>query len=497
MSSEPAKSRAYPNFWLMAALLLLPLMITGESLWLDEGGTAMYALQPDLHSWWQHLNEDTGSDSEMPLSLFVAWMGGKLLGTAEWQLRVVNLIWGALALVAFARAGRKLRIPWLPFFMAIQPYFWFYMNEARPYALQIAGGAWLLVAFLEYIECKGAGNSWAWLFAIAALVLCLTTILAPLPIAAALIALGIMTCVHQWRINQRALLILIAGAVACIPAGIFYLSTVARGAKGAQVWHFSPACLGYVIYELTGMSGLGPSIDSLRAIAQSAGHISLVLHHPWQFLLPAIGLFVLLLVFVIGLCRGLSDERRLVGMAIVIVLVITSLGFVIGSVCLHRAFWARHFAPVFPFYTAIVAMAVAGLISSRQWLVRILPWLLMALLLYSSLNLRFAPAYRKENYRGAVQFARSALEEKKSVWWVAGWLLPTYYHLDLSAQPESGRLYDPEFAPMENLAMPDFIIMSRPETFDPAGGVRNIIQSRHYQLVQTNNAFTIWTSPGK
>jgi len=69
-----------PWWWLLPALLL-PLMITNESLWIDECDTAIYSIQPDFHSWRQHLNQDANADCQMPLSMFFAWITGRALGT--------------------------------------------------------------------------------------------------------------------------------------------------------------------------------------------------------------------------------------------------------------------------------------------------------------------------------------------------------------------------------------------------------------------------------
>jgi uncharacterized membrane protein len=80
----------------------------------------------------------------------------------EWQLRAVNLLWGALAVVGMYRVGQRLKIPWLPLLLASQPYFWFYMNEARPYALQLACGTGLLVALVEFYFARAVGTAWAY-----------------------------------------------------------------------------------------------------------------------------------------------------------------------------------------------------------------------------------------------------------------------------------------------------------------------------------------------
>jgi hypothetical protein len=40
MNDNPAK-QTRPRFWLFAGLLLLPFMLTNDSIWIDEGNTAI------------------------------------------------------------------------------------------------------------------------------------------------------------------------------------------------------------------------------------------------------------------------------------------------------------------------------------------------------------------------------------------------------------------------------------------------------------------------
>ena len=231
MSFPPRTIFLNPRNWLLAGLLLLPFMVTNDSLWIDEGDTAMYAMQPDFHSWWHHLRQDSAADCQMPLSMLFAWIGGRMLGTQEWQLRVVNLVWGVLALIAMYRAGRRLQLPWLPLLLAVQPYFWFYMNEARPYALEIACGSWLLTAFVEFHVSRASGESWAWLLVTAAFFLFLSTLLAPLPVVVS-VAVGVVAAWRgRWKPSRKAVLILLGGVAANVPTAIYYVSTLFRGAK--------------------------------------------------------------------------------------------------------------------------------------------------------------------------------------------------------------------------------------------------------------------------
>ena len=56
-------------------------MISHQSLWIDENQTAGYARQPNLREWAQVMIRLKKSETLMPLGMFVAWLGGRLLGT--------------------------------------------------------------------------------------------------------------------------------------------------------------------------------------------------------------------------------------------------------------------------------------------------------------------------------------------------------------------------------------------------------------------------------
>ena len=83
------------NRFLLVGYVALPVLlglaiISSESLWNDEGQTLLFAGQEDLASWWRELRGNTKSEAQMPLGMFFAWVGGKILGTSEWQLRATN-----------------------------------------------------------------------------------------------------------------------------------------------------------------------------------------------------------------------------------------------------------------------------------------------------------------------------------------------------------------------------------------------------------------------
>jgi uncharacterized membrane protein len=499
------KFLASPRRWLLAALLLLPFMITNDSLWLDEGDTAEHVAPPDLPGWWQDLQHDGGSDAEMPLAGLCSWVWGKLWGTAEWQLRAVNVLWGALALAGMYRVGKRLQLPGLPLLLAVQPYFWFYTNEARPYALQVAGGAWLLAALVEFCAAQAAGTAWAWLLAGAGFFLFCTTLLAPLPVAAT-VAAGAFIAWRSgwrsgWRMERRVVAVLFGGLAACVPVGIYYLTTLLRGAKGAQIWPVDLKFIAYVFYELTGMGGIGLSGEEIRELARSPHLLHELSVRAPQLLLPLLALGMLVAIFWLGL-RRISDleiRRRLLP-GLWLVLALTAGVFITISFGLHKAFWARHYAPVFPAYVTLLGLAIAGMwANARPWQ-RLLPGLLCGMFLWSALNFRFAPALRKEDYRAAAAYVRPLVAQGQSVWWLAGGHVANYYGLATADfEPEPGKVFIAFLSRtyVRALPPPAVIVLNKPDVHDPHGSVQQIIADDHYQIAARYQGFVIWTNAAK
>ena len=492
-----------PRFCLLLAFAILPLAVTNESLWLDEGDTAMYALEPTLHSWCDRLLHDGQADCQMPLSMFCAWAAGKIFGTGEWQLRAINVFWGALALVAMHRVGRRLQLPWLPLLLAIQPFFWFYLNEARPFALELGCGAWLLAALVDFNHSRARGSGWAWQLSLGGFFLYCSTLLAPLPVATVVLVAGFIAWRQGWRPQREAVLILLGGLAACLPVAAYYVSTLLRGTMSGQVWHVDLKFIAYVFYEFTGMGGIGLGGEEIRSLARSPNLVSELISHLPQLALPLLLGLLLVMVLCLGLRRrNAKPENRLTLLGIVSVLAVTSGVFIVVSLALQKAFWARHYSPVFPFYVALLGFAFAGIGSSpRRWL-RLLPLTICALLLCSALNFRFAPSLRKEDYRSTAGFVRPLLVQGKSVWWLASGYPANYYGMDAAYfNPEPGKVFV-AFRSREDvrtLPLPDVVVVNKPDLHDPSGAVQKIISKNQYAMAARYQGFVIWTNaaPGK
>ena len=74
--------------WGLRLLLsgLLCLSVTRQSLWIDEGGTAWLASQPELGSLFRTVGGLSTSEAQMPLYTINFWAWANLLGTGALAL---------------------------------------------------------------------------------------------------------------------------------------------------------------------------------------------------------------------------------------------------------------------------------------------------------------------------------------------------------------------------------------------------------------------------
>jgi predicted membrane-bound mannosyltransferase len=98
----------YPALFLLILLLSLGLRLYhlgAISLWYDEVGVAMAAMEATLAGAIRIAREHAAA---MPLDYVVAWVVVRLLGNAEWALRLAPALWGTFSLVPIYEPIRKL-----------------------------------------------------------------------------------------------------------------------------------------------------------------------------------------------------------------------------------------------------------------------------------------------------------------------------------------------------------------------------------------------------
>ncbi len=493
---DPIPGRAV---WLWLALSLGAglLMIHSGSLWIDEGQTLRFARQPDFGSWWKTLRENTYSEAQMPLSMFLAWAGVQVLGDGEWQLRAANLVWVGLAGLAAGLIGWRLQNRLALPLLLLHPFLWYYANEARPYALQIAAGAWLLYLLLRWRELPEIAPAEAWAFLGAAVIGYGSSLLFAFPLFGfcVLMAWQCFRLRRRPRLRPAAVAPLALALAALALLTVYYLETLQRGAGGARLWKVGSANLLFAFYELLGYSGLGPPRHELRELAL---HPSLLLSALMQPRAMA-GLGGLSAVYA-ALAWRLWKRRGDATVRMALALALLGAGALFaGAAVMQFPFWGRHLAPLLPAVALAIALAAAPAGLAATWPRRALCVALLAGLAASSLTLRFDQKYAKDDYRGAAAIARRALDAGQIVWWSADpEECAQYYRLtnaDKSARAGLFFALHPTAAELAARPRPDVVIQSKPDVFDTHRALTAYLSTYGFQASERLTAFVIWTRP--
>jgi hypothetical protein len=474
-------------------LALLPFMVSTESLWIDEGDTALYAGQTSAAEWVRHLLQDNDAGSEMPLTMWTAWLTKRFVGSSEWALRSQNLFWGIIALVALHYAGKKIAYPWLPLGLAVQPFFWFYMDEARPFAAEVALGAVLL--FLVVIHPAPMGKERWWLVTLLTgiLVIFATSLLCAVVIGAVLLTLILSNRSELRRIFLENRWIVAVYTVLLSLLSSYYAWKLLKGVSGARIWQVDLKSMLFVFYEIIGCLGLGPSLEVIREHAGKGELTALVPSLALPGLLAA-AMVLIIAGFFAGV-RSFRIRNDHIGRAILVVCSVVII-MVTASVILHKPLWARHFSPILPFLVLIEVAALHWAFTSGRYLLKVSAIAFLVLLTVSSFQIRFSKKFFKDDYRGASKLALQALGEKKTVWWSAAEHAGLYYRVPLVINGHREGAWVPhrsQFEPNDSALAPDFIITTRPEVYDQQFFVRNYVTRAGYRLIDTPKSFLIYS----
>jgi hypothetical protein len=344
--------------------------------------------------------------------------------------------------------------------------------------MQLAGAllaAGALFAALDRIQ----GNSppftasWWWLFGAGLFILCGSGLLGT-PWAVVFV-LVLMFRPGFWRSVPRSGMPAIAlfGPLLVILA-IYYAWTLKEDVRTIRIPMSLPGTLA-VFYEQLGFLGLGPGRTALRVHSVSALR---------PFLCP---LFLLGLPLAWGLliaaCRRFEMAPARFATVFLISCIVVGLIFGLGYLRQVRLL-ARHFTPFFPLILVGEAYAILLLWRSERALKRGAAVLIVACLIVSSLETRFAFRHSKDDYRGATAAAAAALAQGKTVWWVADPDGTNYYHLPIAPGDLPGTArWIPGAVPADSRTPPDLIFISRPDIYDHEGSISAFIAAHQYHPV--------------
>jgi len=476
------------SLFLWVALALVPLMPSSDSIWVDEAQTWGYAHLNTLADWKTRITSDNHSESQMPLGMFSAWVGARLLGTSEWAMRAPNMLWAAGTILIFAALGRALQQPFLTLLLAVQPYLWFYTNEARPYALQIFSGAVLLYGLYQAIQLKLKGNIWAIVLGTGAVLACASSMLGLFSAIPAILILFYYIHKERWRITKVPLAICAFFTAALLPVGFYYWSKVSQGAGGAKIWKVGISNLAYSCLEFSGFAGLLPARQALRALARNSETICSV----WPSASPRTVLAAFLISFFLLMGIWLIKSRRQLSgwskSCLFFFVASFSLLWLVATV-VHFPFWGRHLAASFPAYICLIG-AFLGYLWSKGLGGRALVIAFFISLTTSSLLLRFSPDHAKDDYRGAAHWLLTHFNQGDTIWWAADDAAARFYglkNLDFVANLDS--------AALALRVHPSLIAISKLDVYDAHGAIQQWLKINSFQQVASFQSFTIWAAP--
>jgi len=487
--------------WLILPLTL-SLAINRQSLWIDEGFTVSFASQQSLHSFFASLIGSRGApgDPQFIFYLLYMWEWIKLFGASELSLRSANIPFALIFILATSWASRRFfwnRNLWVLF--CLSPFFWFYLNEARPYVALIAFSGVATVALLAYLLRPERYHATApWFCLIALFIACGMHILA-IFLVPSLLVLVVMTAFRDPKWRQDFLRHWFRPVLCCLPAflslGAFY---VLVSANGVNMIESNPgiANLAFAFYEFTGFGGLGPPRNDIRQNPNPSVFLTY-----WPLLL--LGAVALIGAVVSVFRTAPSKLARNVILAVAAGLS----GALFLSQWEHFQILGRHLAALFPL-TLIIIMLPPPKCASRVWL-RIEGIAVIALALVwgiSDFRLVFLHAYEKDSYREACSIALArARHDGAVILWAADPVTAQYYGLSVIhaefGKPEvssgeaflaSGWSAEQARAYIGGACVPTILALSKADPFDNKRVWAGLLEQQRPAQIARLNAFSVF-----
>jgi hypothetical protein len=437
----------------------------------------------------------------MPGYYLYLWLWAQLFGTGEWAMRLANAPWAALFTTSLSWGAEfvfPIRRTWL--IACLSPFMWFYMNEARPYAMLMAISMVTSVAVLAYVRDPQRFEVAPWWSMVSLLALWFSHMLAITLGTSLLILLFMLRSVPVKRFARQWFLPVVTTLPFYLCLAFYYLKTLISG-KGGMLEKPGPANLAFAAYEFLGFGGLGAPRNVLRQ------------HPSYSTLLPycatlTLGVLAIGSITVVLLLRlRHSRERRtIVGLSFALVAgILTTFTL---SYATHFRLLGRHLSS---FFAMSVLLMLIGLLpdSGQPYPKVVLGTLLLLGIAWSvsDFRQRLLLSYQKEDYRDAAWFAQRALVRGEPVLWFADNETARYYGLQTTQGFTKGTIASklPKEAVFgvcspETLgqSLHDYgsvlVVMSdREDIFDPGGACRRILNSLNSKRAENRfPGFEIW-----
>lgn len=483
------------SWWMLPPLLLSILAINGSSFWIDECITSAFVSQPTLTAWCHDIRTTSYAEAQMPLYLFYLWGWDKLCGHGEWSLRLAALPWFVPGVAIFLYSLRRVGSNGLAVILVTcsSSFLWYYLNEARLYAMQVGVSCLIFGALVLLFGCpsspRNSGRVWFLVLAVGILLLSAISVIGMIWASAAIIIAWVLfpvSILKDWVWSHRKLYVALVGVLGVL--GVYYLWTVMRGARATAVGTTTWQTVIFILYEQLGFMGLGPG----RAELREQGVRSLVLYWPLLCLYAA-AVGAVLFSGLKSFWKSPIRNQTLwlaTGIALPVLLLLAT------GVFKHFRVLGRHLAPLMPVWLCLLSIGVTRL-WCRRIAGRLVIFLFIGLSLTSAFEIRWTTRHLKDDYRSAAAFGKAALNSGQSVWWNAAAEGANYYGLPLTDDPKDAgkafHMFNPNPPTLTQLTVPDYIVVTKPDVYDQDRTVMSFLKQSGYQQHTNLPAFVIWS----
>lgn len=461
----------WPNFAMLAASLAIGLLfIGGQSFWMDEGNAWIKAAEPSIGEMLSSSRKLGGSEVQMPLFMVALWAWEKIAGQSEYLLRLLNLPFLVIAVFALRR------MPLWPLVCLTSPFVLYYAGELRPYMFQIAGAAVGFAALWRIAETRESENQEGLHGLLGAGIFMAATSLTS-GLWALGLAAGMLVLRPGWLRSRCFWLKVAAWSPLAVAVAAYHIFMLAEGHRAAGGRGAGLLSMGFGVYELLGMMGMGPEKDAIR----SSSVRGLLASHVW---LPVYaGLFAIAWLFGVRVWLAGRPIRIWLGMALAAGLPFVALAGV--AVFADFSVLGRHMCPLIPWLLVPIGWFYQMSLKRRAWLAVALPVLAGAVA--SAVILRTAERHGRDDYRQATGMLMEDFAKGRSVIWNADTHTPIYYAGGKVSGMPNLEMGSPETRPTA-----DVIYLNRPDLRHPGQDHRELYRSHGFALDREFKGFEVW-----
>lgn len=466
----------WPSFAILAVTVAVGLLfISGQSFWMDEGNAWIKAAEPSIGKMLSLARQLGGSEVQMPLFMAALWAWEKIVGQSEYLLRLLNLPLLIIAVFALRR------MPLWPLVCLTSPFVLYYAGELRPYMFQIAGAAVGFAALWRIAETPESKNQEGLHGLLGAGTFMAATSLSSGPWALGLLA-GMLTLRPDWLRCREFWLKAAAWSPLAVAVAAYHLFMLAEGHRAAGGRGAGLLSMGFGVYELLGMMGMGPERDAMR----SSSVRGLLQGYFW---LPVYaGLFAIAWLYGVRLWLAGRTERVWIAMGLAAGLPLVALAGV--AVFADFSVLGRHMCPLIPWLLVPVGWFFQMSLKRRVWLAVALPVLVGAVV--SAITLRTAERHGRDDYRQATRMVIDDLAKGRSVIWNADTHTPLFYARRGGDAAMVRRILGLEMGSPETRPSADVIYLNREDLRHPGQNHRELYTNHGFALDRKLMGFEVW-----